>query len=206
MSRDKQINITKSGEYMRMYNADPLKGEERRRKSAQRAKEWRDRNPEYRKQIQDRSYDKIRRECLSHYGGGKLECRCCKEGEIKFLHLDHKNGDGAERRKEWEKEKTTIFGGTGFYYWLKKNGYPDLGLQVLCANCNLGKRTGKYCPHESRLGIDMDGKIILVEELPKTFPRVTRRLKGEAEEEAKLLGVSKSTLRMRRWREKKLKN
>lgn len=206
MSRDKQINITKSGGYMRKFLNDPLKGEERRKKSAQRAKEWRDRNPEYRKQIQDRSYDKIRRECLSHYGGGKLECRCCKESEIKFLHLDHKNGDGAERRKEWESEKTTIFGGTAFYYWLKKNGYPDLGLQVLCANCNLGKRTGKYCPHELRLGVDMNGKIIPIEELPKALPEVTRRLKGEAEEEAKLLGVSKSTLRMRRWREKKLKN
>lgn len=206
MSRNKQINITKSGEYMRMYNADTLKGEERRRKSAQRAKEWRDRNPEYCKLIQQRSYEKIRIECFNHYGNGKIECRCCSEKEIKFLHLDHKNGDGAERRKEWESEKTTIFGGTGFYYWLKKNGYPDLGLQVLCANCNLGKRTGKYCPHELRSGVDMDGKIIPVEELPKALPEITRRLKGEAEEEAKLLGVSKSTLRMRRWREKNLKN
>ena len=108
MSRNKQINITKSGEYMRMYNADTLKGEERRRKSAQRAKEWRDRNPEYCKLIQQRSYEKIRIECFNHYGNGKIECRCCSEKEIKFLHLDHKNGDGAERRKEWESEKTTI--------------------------------------------------------------------------------------------------
>lgn len=206
MSRLKQSKVTKSGEYMRKYNEDPIKGDERRKKSAQRAKEWRDKNPEYKKLIQQRSYEKIRTECLSHYGNGKIECRCCKENEIKFLHLDHVNGDGAEKRKEWKKTTTQIFGGTGFYYYLRKEGYPNLGLQVLCANCNLGKRTGKYCPHELRTGIDMDGNPIPELELPKPFPEVTRRLRGEAIKEAELLGIKPTTLRMRRWREKKLIN
>lgn len=187
---------------MRKYTADKEKGEERRKKSALRAKEWRQKNPEYRKLIQQRSYEKIRIECFSYYGKGKIECRCCKESEIKFLHLDHINGDGAQKRKEWEKTTTQKFGGTGFYYHLKSEGYPDIGLQILCANCNLGKRTGKYCPHELRSGINMDGNKIPEDELPKPFPEVTRKLRGEAIKEAELLGLKPSTLKMRRWREK----
>ena len=165
------------------------------------AKEWRKRNKELAKAIQQRSYDKIRVECLEHYGGAR--CKCCGETELRFLHLDHINGDGHLQRKRWVEENKKVFGGTGLYYWLKKNSYPpELKLQVLCANCNLGKRTHKYCPHELKRGTDMNGQTIPKEELPKPYPKVTRRLRGEAIAEAKELGVNVNTLRMRRWKEK----
>ncbi len=56
---------------------------------------------------------------------------------LNLLHTDIEN-NGAEHRKEI---------GTSLYKWLKKNGFPP-GFQVLCANCNWGKRQcGGTCPH-----------------------------------------------------------
>ncbi len=70
------------------------------------------------------------------YGG--YVCTCCGEVEKNFLQIDHIENNGAEHRKEI---------GTSLYKWLKKNGFPP-GFQVLCANCNWGKRQcGGTCPH-----------------------------------------------------------
>lgn len=72
---------------------------------------------------------KLKREVLSHYSDGKLECAHCGEKEIKFLSIDHSFGDGAEHRKQ--------IGDINIYRWLRKNKCPsDLGLRVLCMNCN----------------------------------------------------------------------
>lgn len=202
MARWKHENPSSNTLAARKFLNDPKSGEERRAKAANSAREWRKRNPEYSRQIQQRSYDKIRRECFEAYGG--LRCKCCGESEILFLHLDHINGDGSKQRKLWESKSGQTFGGTAFYYYLKKNNFPDLKLQVLCANCNLGKRTKKYCPHELNRGMDMNGSVIQEEELKKPYPVVSRRLRGEAEKEANNLGISKATLRMRRWREREI--
>lgn len=86
-------------------------------------------------------------EALNAYGG--CFCNCCGEAEIKFLSLDHVNNDGYIHRK-------ALFGKNQFamlkYSWLRKNGYPtDYALQVLCYNCNLGKKANKgICPHLSK--------------------------------------------------------
>ena len=69
-----------------------------------------------------------------------------------FLSLDHANDDGAEHRR-------TILGGqhkgsTSFYAWLKRNNFPqDLGLRVLCFNCNMGRQCNEgVCPHVQARG------------------------------------------------------
>lgn len=82
----------------------------------------------------------VRLEVLSHYGG---YCVCCGESHEKFLTLDHINQDGAAQRKA-----TNTYGGCVFYYWVKRNGFPD-DLRILCYNCNLATyRNGGICPHE----------------------------------------------------------
>lgn len=83
-----------------------------------------------------------RRLCvLRHYSNGKLACKCCNEHRIEFLHLDHSNGDGAKWRKKFKSHQ--------FYQWLIRNRFPDdLGLRVLCANCNMARGLYGYCPHE----------------------------------------------------------
>ncbi len=109
------------------------------------AQEYRRRFPEKFKAALVRHRRKLKRLCMSHYG---TACVCCGETILEFLTLDHSNRDGASHRK-------TIFGGRNvagarFYTWLKKNDFPkDLGLQVMCYNCNCGRQSnGGICPHK----------------------------------------------------------
>lgn len=74
---------------------------------------------------------------LVAYGG--VFCACCGEDDIRFLTIDHINGDGGEHRKEVL--------GSKLYNWLKQNNFPP-GFQVLCYNCNCAKRDGDKCPHQ----------------------------------------------------------
>jgi hypothetical protein len=87
-------------------------------------------------------YRKIKLEAMSHYGG---VCQCCSEDRLDFLTLDHINQDGAEHRRKMDFNHT----GTGFnfYLWLRKSNWPDLGLQVLCHNCNGARGSNGVCPH-----------------------------------------------------------
>ena len=147
-------------------------GKEYQKHHAEYACEWRKQNREKFKASQRRSYEAIRLECFQQYGPEIPECRCCGETMIDFLHLDHKDGDGAAHRRLL-KEQTgrTILGGTALYYYLKAAGWPNNPpFQVLCANCNLGKRIGKYCPHELEQGTDMDGNLIPIEYYDFTEP------------------------------------
>lgn len=82
---------------------------------------------------------------LKTYSGEKEpKCACCDETEIDFLCLDHINNDGKNKRKEHGL-------GTSFLKWLKKNQYPkNLGLQVLCFNCNFSKQMHGTCIHQLR--------------------------------------------------------
>lgn len=118
-----------------------------RKRNAEYAKEWRKKNKDRFHANQKRAYDKMRLDCLTHYAKGEPKCSCCGETEILFLHIDHIEGNGAEHRRKLEKELGYYPGGNNLPYWLKKNNYPD-GFQILCANCNLGKRIAKDCPHK----------------------------------------------------------
>ena len=94
-------------------------------KSAERHKAWR-------KQLYT--------EVLSHYGD---KCACCGEASAAFLTLDHIHNDGAAHRRQLKMK-----GGYSFYRWVKKQGFPPM-FQVLCWNCQNGKRIYGVCPHQS---------------------------------------------------------
>ena len=84
----------------------------------------------------------IRTKLLDKFG---YKCRCCGESQIDFLCIDHINNDGNIHRKN----QTT---GKRFDYlkiWkdILKNG-DDSNFQVLCMNCNWGKRLTGICPHK----------------------------------------------------------
>lgn len=71
------------------------------------------------------------------YGGYK--CVCCGETEKDFLSLDHVANDGPKMR--------LIHGlGSNMYRWAVKNGFPPI-FQVLCRNCQFGKKKSGICPH-----------------------------------------------------------
>jgi hypothetical protein len=82
---------------------------------------------------------KLKIETFVRYGG--FVCACCGENNEAFLQLDHINGGGCEHRKN-----VTGGGGTQLYTHLRDNNWPE-GYQVLCANCNWGKRFLGVCPH-----------------------------------------------------------
>ena len=69
----------------------------------------------------------LRRTALEYYGNDEIKCVCCGEAVIEFLVLDHIDGDGNKHREETKGH---------IYRWLAKQDYPDIGLRVLCANCN----------------------------------------------------------------------
>ena len=84
--------------------------------------------------------DKLRHEVIAAYGG---QCACCGEKNHYFLTMDHPANDGAQHRRE-----TGCGAGVKFYRWLRKRGYPQ-DFQLLCWNCNCGKRdNGGVCPHK----------------------------------------------------------
>ena len=87
---------------------------------------------------------RLRAETLAAYGG---TCKCCGETIQEFLSIDHVDGGGNAHRRE-------LFGddrkGSGyhFYAWLKKQGFPQGGFQLLCRNCNAAKSEYGVCPHQ----------------------------------------------------------
>lgn len=86
---------------------------------------------------------KLKDEVFNAYGG--WVCACCGEKEKSFLTMDHMQNNGSQLRKEGVHGHSTQF-----YRWLKKSGYPE-DFQVLCMNCQFGKRMNNgICPHSVR--------------------------------------------------------
>ena len=113
-----------------------------RQKSYEYQAKWRRKNREKlnkRNAEHARIYSKILREgVIKEYG---KKCRCCGVIEIEFLTIDHINGGGNKHRKE--------IGESNMYKWLKKQGFPKEGFQILCMNCNWATRNKGICPHKS---------------------------------------------------------
>lgn len=83
-------------------------------------------------------YRDMKNGVIQKYGG---KCACCGEDRTRFLTIDHVNGEG---RKEIRED----FSGDlyKFLRWLRDN--PVLSkYQILCYNCNCGKRGYGICPH-----------------------------------------------------------
>ena len=84
----------------------------------------------------------VKDRAFAGYGGYK--CACCGESETQFLTIDHVNNDGAEHKRKWN-----LRTGEEVYRWLIKHDFPS-GFQVLCMNCNWGKRYNNgVCPHKA---------------------------------------------------------
>lgn len=82
----------------------------------------------------------LKNEVFTAYGG--WICACCSEIERSFLTIDHMLNNGSKLRREGVHGHSTMF-----YRWLKKSGYPK-DFQVLCMNCQFGKRMNQgTCPH-----------------------------------------------------------
>lgn len=71
-------------------------------------------------------------------------CQCCGEKEEAFLSIDHINNDGKSQR-----QFKHPYSGVNLYNWIIKNNYPK-DLQILCHNCQWGKRTYGICPHQKK--------------------------------------------------------
>ncbi len=82
----------------------------------------------------------LKAEVMAAYGG---KCTCCGEDQLEFLTIDHINGGGNKHRRS--------IGWASLYRWLKKNGFPKKGFQVLCWNCNIAKGFYGKCPHQKAL-------------------------------------------------------
>lgn len=82
----------------------------------------------------------LKRQVIQAYGG---VCACCGNDVFEFLTIEHTLGGGNAHKKELKRF------GNEFYRWLVQNNFPqDLGLAVLCMNCNFSKGKYGYCPHE----------------------------------------------------------
>ena len=95
---------------------------------------------------------RLKEKVFEAYGG--FRCACCGEQERAFLTIDHVNNDGAEWRRTVAKAlgytgaRPQQYAGAQTYRWLAKHGFPP-GFQVLCMNCNFGKRMNAgVCPHQ----------------------------------------------------------
>lgn len=88
--------------------------------------------------------DQVRDLVYRAYGG--YRCACCGETESKFLTIDHIYNDGAKHKREHR-----LRTGEQMYRWLIRNRYPK-GFQILCMNCNWGKRNNNgVCPHSGKV-------------------------------------------------------
>ena len=84
----------------------------------------------------------VKDEVYAAYGG--YICACCGETEKAFLSIDHIYNDGAEHKR-----RENLQTGEQMHRWIKRHNFPP-GFQVLCMNCNWGKRMNNgICPKGS---------------------------------------------------------
>jgi len=93
--------------------------------------------------IRERDRNQQRKALLvAHYSNNANRCVCCGESDMRFLTIDHINGNGSKHRKS-----SKCGTGSVFYRWLIKEGMPE-GYQALCYNCNLARTWHGKCSHE----------------------------------------------------------
>lgn len=170
--RDREINIAKTSVWQKA-NRDRVRRNQAKQRSLRREEiriyhsEWIKNHPEAKRANKKldsfrlavkRRMRRIKLEVIAAYGN---YCVCCGEDRLEFLGIDHINNDGAEHRRQIRTNS-----GSDFYWWLKVNGFPKEGLQILCHNCNGAKGYYGICPHE------VESKRLLG--IPVTIPEVRR--------------------------------
>lgn len=94
---------------------------------------------------QRRYHHRLKDEVFEAYGG--YRCVCCGESTKEFLTLDHIHNDGSKHRELFGGRNSSAGFSYSLYLWIIKNNFPPI-FQVLCANCNWGKRLNGICPHQ----------------------------------------------------------
>lgn len=89
-------------------------------------------------------YDRVKSIVFKHYGN---KCACCGEKEFLFLTIDHINNDGSKHLSSTGKR----IAGVRLYCEIRTLGFPKV-YQLLCMNCNFGKRMNNgVCPHNANV-------------------------------------------------------
>lgn len=100
-------------------------------------REWYENNRDRSRARIQRTHRQQREQAIAAYGGC---CQCCGENRYEFLALDHATGGGNRHRKQV---------GNKIVRWLAKQGFPqDIGIRILCHNCNSALAYYGYCPHQ----------------------------------------------------------
>jgi len=89
--------------------------------------------------------DNLKKLVFDHYGR-RCNCPKCPTPDIDplFLTIDHINNDGYKERGHKNRRGLST---TSIYLKIIRTGFPDT-YQVLCWNCNCGKRLNNgICPH-----------------------------------------------------------
>jgi len=91
----------------------------------------------------------VKQQVFEYYGS---KCACCGETEFIFLTLDHVNNDGAEHRRQLagpNGEGRNVSPDKIFRILVRTNFEDADRFQVLCYNCNCGRRSNHgVCPHK----------------------------------------------------------
>ena len=92
-------------------------------------------------------YRKILKQKVFDHYGNKCNCPECQENNPLFLTIDHVNNDGNKHMGVNTKKRIA---GEYLYRMIIKENFPDK-YQILCMNCNFGKRMNKgICPHNNK--------------------------------------------------------
>ena len=101
-------------------------------------KKYRREHPQYLDKHNQRTrkdWQKLKQLIFSHYFNGNIKCQKCGIKDIRLLQLHHYEGGGAKQRREQLGNPNAR--GSTFYYWLKKNNFPKIKLEPVCANCHI---------------------------------------------------------------------
>ncbi len=140
--------------YHRRYNKKTYKAYYRkyRERLLKKTQDYRKKNPNHITQYARKYRRQLKETVLATYGG---KCAICGETHIECLTIDHSFNDGAEWRRSFLDKKSnrdrTGNHGQSFYHFLRANNFPkDLGLRVLCWNCNCSIGLYGYSPLSKR--------------------------------------------------------
>jgi hypothetical protein len=105
-------------------------------------KKWYAARPGYQSRSAKKHLQKVKSAIIAAYGG---KCQCCGDSQPIFLSIDHIHNDGHldKYANGWR------YLGAALYSRILKEGCPKDRYQLLCWNCNCGKRVNQgICPHK----------------------------------------------------------
>jgi hypothetical protein len=133
-ARYREKNREKIRERDQQYYRNDI--EASRGKSREKAKSYRDRNPESCKKSARMQWRKLRLSIIEYLGG---KCVTCGFTDWRAIQVDHINGGGNKERKAFKNHNR---------YFRSLVGCDKSKYQLLCANCNQIKL---YEEHERRI-------------------------------------------------------